>query len=130
MFDDYDEQLHTVFKYFSKNQNAESSITEDVTLFVSDMLNVLTKCKIIDPKVDVNQEDAVKIIEMFYAKGSRLHDKLTDEMFLKYYKENPLSIAINREIDAKRKRNAAIKKRREDHEAMIKQLMQSDPEAA
>jgi len=67
---------------------------------------------------------------MFYAKGSRLHDKLTDEMFLKYYKENPLSIAINREIDAKRKRNAAIKKRREDHEAMIKQLMQSDPEAA
>ena len=65
----------------------------------------------------------MKMIEMFYAKGSRLHDKLTDDMFLKYYKENPLSIAINREIDAKKKRNAAIKKRREDHEAVVKQLM-------
>ena len=130
MFDDYDEQLRTVFKYFSKKQNAEAALTEDVTLFISEVLNLLTKCKIIDPKVGVSQEDAVRIVEQFFAKGSRLHDKLTDEQFLKFFRENPLSIAVNREVDAKKKRNAAIKKRREEHEALVKQLMQSDPDAA
>ena len=90
----------------------------------------MTKCKIIDPKVGVSQEDAVRIVEQFFAKGTRLHDKLADEVFMEYYKENPMLIAINREVDAKKKRNAAIKKRRVEHEATLKQLMQSDPEAA
>jgi len=94
---------------------------------ISDVINLLTKCKLIDPKVGINQVEAMAIIEQYYTKGTRLQDKLTDEMFAKFYKENPLSIAVNRETDARKKKNAAIKKRREEHDQHLKQL---DAEAA
>jgi hypothetical protein len=83
---------------------------------ISDVINLLTKCKLIDPKVGITQVEAMAIIEQYYTKGTRLQDKLTDEMFAKFYKENPLSIAVNRETDARKKKNAAIKKRREEHD--------------
>jgi hypothetical protein len=88
---------------------------------------MLTKCKLVDEKLKINQVDAVAIIEQYFTKGTRLQDKLTDEVFAKFYKENPLLIAVNREIDARKKKNAAIKKRREEHELHLKHL---DAEAA
>lgn len=97
-------------------------MTEDVTLVVSEVLNLLTKCKLVDPKLGISQEDALAIIEQYYSKGTRLVDKTTDEMFAKFYKENPMAILVNREIDARKKKNAAIKKRREEHEHGLKQM--------
>lgn len=97
---------------------------------VSDVLNLLIKCKLIDEKVGINQEDAIKVIEQYFAKGTRLEDKLAEDNFTKYYRENPMLLAINREVDERRKSNAAKKKRREEHERMMKHLTETDPEAA
>lgn len=69
------------------------------------------------------------MIEQFFSKGTRLEDKLSDEKFTHFYKENPFSIDVNREIDERKKRNAARKKRKEDHDRMVKQLAETEPEA-
>jgi hypothetical protein len=61
------------------------------------MLNLLIKSKLLDEK-SVTTEDTIHIIEKYYSKGERLCDKLTDEEFQKYYKENPLLSSVNREI--------------------------------
>lgn len=116
-FELFDEKLRTVFKYFSKRTCSEASLTEDVTLTVPDVLNLLTKCKLIDPSLDIYNEEALFIIENFHAKGTRLCDKLTDDNFATYFKEHPLAIQVNRDTDARRKRNAALRKRREEHDA-------------
>ena len=94
------------------------------------MINLLTKCKLIDEKVGINQEDAIKVIEQYFAKGTRLEDKLSDDKFAKFYKENPLLLEVNREIDERRKHNAARKKKKDDYERFIKNLMETDSEAA
>ena len=101
-----------------------------MTLLISEVINVLAKCKLIDPKVGITQEDAVKVIEQYFAKGTRLQDKLSDDIFIRYYKENPLLLEINRIIDARRKKNAEIRKRREEHEKMMKKMQEEDPEGA
>ena len=94
------------------------------------MINLLTKCKLIDEKVGIKQEDAIKVIEQYFAKGTRLEDKLSDDKFAKFYKENPLLLEVNREIDERRKHNAARKKKKDDYERFIKNLMETDSEAA
>jgi|LakMenE18May11ns_1017448.scaffolds.fasta_scaffold9463046_2 hypothetical protein len=73
---------------------------------------------------------AIKVIEQYFAKGTRLEDKLADEKFTKFYKENPLLLEVNREIDERRKHNAARKKRKDDYDRLIKNLTETDPEAA
>ena len=118
-----------MFKYFSSKQASEASLTEDVTLLISEVINVLAKCKLIDSKVGITQEDAVKVIEQYFAKGTRLQDKLEHDLFIRFYKENPLLLQINREIDARRKKNADIKKRRDEHDKMLKKMHEEDPEA-
>jgi hypothetical protein len=69
VFEEYDEKLHTVFKYFSKKAHAAPALNEDVTLVVTDVLNLLSKCKLLDT---ISQEEAIFVIEQFYARGSRL----------------------------------------------------------
>lgn len=40
MFEEYEQQLKTVFKYFSKKAGADHAMTEDVTLEVADAINM------------------------------------------------------------------------------------------
>ena len=129
-FEAFDEKLRTVFKYFSKKNSSDPTLTEDITLTVPEVINLLTKCKLIDPSLDITQDDAMFIIETFHAKGTRLADKLADEQFATYYRENPMSIQLNRDNDARKKRNAAVRKRKEEYDAEMKTLMATDPDAA
>jgi len=78
IFDEYDHQLRTVFKYFSKRQHAPYSLRQDITLEIADLLILFQKAKLIDcPNAHVNTEDVVAIIERYYTPASRLQDKLT-----------------------------------------------------
>lgn len=108
VFDEFDGPLRTVFKYFSKRQLAPYSIKQDITLEISELLNLLQKSKLIDtPGAHLTTEEVVQIIERYYSPGSRLQDKLTDDKFVKYVQKNPLLLPVNQEIKARNERMAA-----------------------
>jgi len=48
VFEEFDGPLRTVFKYFSKRQLAPYTIRQDITLEISELLNLFQKCKLID----------------------------------------------------------------------------------
>ena len=48
VFDEYETNLKTVFKYFSKRGQAEYSLKEDITLEVAEAVNLFQKSKILD----------------------------------------------------------------------------------
>lgn len=96
VFEEFDGPLRTVFKYFSKRQLAPYSIRQDITLEVSELLNLFQKCKLIDsPGSHVTTEEIIQIIERYYTPGTRLCDKLTEDKFCTYVKENPLLLPVN-----------------------------------
>ena len=47
------------------------------------------------------------MIEKYYTPGSRLQDKLTEEKFALYVRENPLLLPVNQEIKSWTERMAA-----------------------
>lgn len=51
-------------------------------------------------------EEVVEIIERFYSPNTRLQDKLTDDKFSIFLKENPLLLPVNQEIEDWKKRMA------------------------
>lgn len=71
VFEEYEQQLKTVFKYFSKKAGAEQDLTEDVTLEVAEAINMFQKSKIIDGTL-VTIEAFVQILERYYTPGTRL----------------------------------------------------------
>ena len=58
------------------------------------------------PNAHVNTEEVVAIIERYYTPGTRLQDKLTEDKFSAYVKQNPLLLAVNREFEEWKKRMA------------------------
>ena len=75
---------------------APYSLRQDITLEVSELLNLLQKSKLIDaPTSHISTEEVISIIERYYTPGSRLQDKLTEEKFSTYVKENPLLLPVN-----------------------------------
>lgn len=99
VFEEYEGPLRTVFKYFSKRQLAPYSIRQDITLEVTELLNLFQKSKLIDaPSSHVTTEEVISIIERYYTPGTRLNDKLTEDKFSTYVKENPLLLPVNQEI--------------------------------
>ncbi len=72
------------------------------------MLNLFQKSKLIDaPNSHVTTEELIGIMERYYTPGTRLSDKLTEDKFLSYVKENPLLLPVNQEIEAWKERMAA-----------------------
>ena len=58
------------------------------------------KAKLIDgPNSHVSTEELIAIIERYYTPGTRLQDKLTDDKFALFIKNNPLMLPVNREVE-------------------------------
>lgn len=69
---------------------------------------MLQKSKLIDaPNSHVTTEEVIAMIERYYTPGTRLNDKLTEDKFQVYVKENPLLLPVNQEIEAWKARMAA-----------------------
>mmetsp|Transcript_24999 Transcript_24999/g.31227 ORF Transcript_24999/g.31227 Transcript_24999/m.31227 type:complete len:293 (+) Transcript_24999:1609-2487(+) len=108
VFEEYETQLRTVFKYFSKRQRAPYSLRQDITLEVADVLTLFQKAKLIEaPGAHVTTEELIAIIERYYTPGTRLQDKLTEDKFGVFVKENPLLLAVNQEFEDWKVRMAA-----------------------
>jgi len=108
VFEEYETQLRTVFKYFSKRQHAPYSLRQDITLEVADVLTLFQKAKLIEaPGAHVTTEELIAIIERYYTPGTRLQDKLTEDKFGVFVKENPLLLAVNQEFEDWKVRMAA-----------------------
>ena len=105
MFEEYEQQLKTVFKYFSKKAGADHAMTEDVTLEVADAINMFQKAKIIDGNL-VTIEAFVQILERYYTPGTRLEDKLDQKNFDEYLAANPLILPVNQDIKSRNERMA------------------------
>ena len=96
--DDYEVPLKSVFKYFSKKQNAAYSLKEDITIDVQELINMLQKAKLLELGTQANHvstEELIKILERYFTPGTRLEDKLTEEKFNAYLKANPLMLKVN-----------------------------------
>lgn len=104
MFDENDEQLRSVFKYFSSKRDSTFSLTEDVTLNLGELLNLFTKAEIIGGKSNsapLTVDELIKVAERYHCVGeTRLEDKLADDKFTAYLKANPLALPVNQEIAA------------------------------
>ena len=102
--------LRSVFKYFSKKQNAAYSLKEDISIDVQELINMLQKAKLLElgnqPNY-VTTEEIIKIVERYFTPGTRLEDKLTEEKFNAYLKANPLMLPVNKEIEEWKQRMAA-----------------------
>ena len=108
IFEEFETPLKVVFKYFSKRQLAPYSLRQDITLAVAEFLNLLQKAKLIDsPSSHLTVEEVIQMIEKYYTPGSRLQDKLTEEKFAQYVRENPLLLPVNQEIKSWTERMAA-----------------------
>lgn len=130
VFDEFEGPLRTVFKYFSKRQLAPYSIKQDITLETSELLNLLQKCKLIEsPDCHLSTEEVISIIERYYSPGSRLQDKLTDDKFQTYVKENPLLLPVNQEIKARNARMAAREAKIEEIERKKAEIAAMDEDA-
>jgi hypothetical protein len=83
-------------------------LRQDITLEVAELLNLFQKSKLIDaPTSHVTTEELIDIIERYYTPGTRLSDKLTDDKFQSYVRENPLLLPVNQEIEEWKERMAA-----------------------
>ena len=130
VFDEYDVPLRTVFKYFSKRQLAPYSIRSDITLEVAELLNLLQKSKLIDaPTSHVTTEEVIAMIERYYSPGTRLQDKLTEEKFSAYVRENPLLLPVNQEIEAWKVRMAQRQAKIEEIEKKKAEVAAMDEDA-
>ena len=69
------------------------------------------------------------MIEKYYTPGSRLQDKLTEEKFAQYVKENPLLLPVNQEIKSWTERMAARQAKIEDIERQKAEIEQMDEDA-
>ena len=83
-----------MFKYFSKRGKAEYSLQEDVTLDVSEAINLFQKSNILDG-TKVTTEDFIKVLERYYTPGTRLEDKLDEKNFTELLAGNPLLLPVN-----------------------------------
>jgi len=69
-------------------------LKEDITLDVTEVINLLTKSNILDEK-KLKSHDVIEIIEKYFTPGQRLKDKLQAENFKSYAKKNPLLLPVN-----------------------------------
>ena len=115
MFDEYENNLKQVFKYFSKKGKAPYSLKEDVTLEVQECINLFQKSKILDG-TQVTTEDFIKIVERYYTPGTRLEDKLDENNFTELLASNPLMLPVNQEIKARNERMEERQRRIDDLE--------------
>ena len=94
------------------------------------MLNLFQKCKLIDqPTSHVTTEEIIQIIERYYTPGTRLCDKLTEDKFCTYVKENPLLLPVNQEIEDWKARMAARQAKIEEIERKKAEVAQMDEDA-
>ena len=112
VFQQFEVQLRTVFRYFSKkNQQQDKKkgsaaifgLKEDVTLDVTEVINIFEKSNILDHK-KLETHQLIEVIEKYYTPGFCLKDKLTQDKFRVYARANPLLLPVNMEIDARKKR--------------------------
>lgn len=121
VFEAYDSQLKQVFKYFSSKSSKTSTFGQlDITLTVGDLLNMLTKCKLIREDEDVENTGAlphneiVQIIERYYASEDKLETRLNPDNFNDYIKHNPMLLLSNQKAAAKKERESARLKRQQE----------------
>lgn len=81
------------------------------------------------PGAHVSTEEVVAIIERYYQPGSRLCDKLTDDKFTIYVKENPLLLPVNQEIKARKERMDARQAKIEEIERMKAEVAAMEEDA-
>mmetsp|Transcript_16955 Transcript_16955/g.12040 ORF Transcript_16955/g.12040 Transcript_16955/m.12040 type:complete len:187 (+) Transcript_16955:1533-2093(+) len=121
VFEAYDSQLKQVFKYFSSKSSKSSTLGQlDITLTVSDMMNMLSKCKLLNHESSasvsgtVSSTEVIQIIERYYAKEDKLETRLNPENFHEYIKQNPMLLVSNQKAAAKKEREAAKLKRQQE----------------
>jgi len=111
-FVEFDNELRTVFKYFSKKQKNQNSanalfLQEDITLDLSELINLFSKAKLIGSKQNyLLTEDLIQIVERYYAPDKTLAAKLNEAKFQEYARKNPMLLKVNQEIEARKQRVA------------------------
>ena len=92
VFNEYEDQLKKLFKFFSKKGRGSSFGVEDITLEVEDMISLFRKCEILEDGI-LSLEDVISSIEKYYQPISKLSYKLTNEQFQLFIKNNPLFLS-------------------------------------
>lgn len=67
---------------------------EDVTLDVTEIINLLQKSNLLDEK-KLKTHEVIEIMEKYYTPGQRLKDKLNIDNFKTYARQNPLLLPVN-----------------------------------
>jgi len=126
VFVQYEEQLRIVFKYFCKRASSAKQaaggpagifgLKEDVTLDVTEIINLLQKSNLLDEK-KLKTHEVIEIIEKYYTPGQRLKDKLEADNFKTYARQNPLLLPVNQEIASRRARVEQARKDVEEAKA-------------
>ena len=104
VFDEYEEQLRQIFKFFSKRGKSASFGIEDVTLEVDDLINLFKKTDLLDGN-KLMLQDLIAAIEKYYAPETKLEYKLQEQNFQTFLKNQTLqkSQQAQRELEASKK---------------------------
>ena len=99
IFDDYGEQLHKVFEFFSAKSKPPANVFNgrwDITIKINELLDMLRKANLLDGKTtDLELHEVIFMIEKYYDPTQTLKTKLAKERFDEYIAANPLLLRVN-----------------------------------
>ena len=76
VFNDNDESLQEIFKFFSKKDRKTLAGTQDITWTYEDVVQFCKRCNLFDEEQNFTLSDLIQIIEKFYAPDCQLKPKL------------------------------------------------------
>jgi hypothetical protein len=78
-------------------------LQKDVTITISDLMNMMKKAKILDTD-RLSIVELIEVVEKYQANdtGHRLSEKLSETNFRGYLKSNPKALKINVEVQARK----------------------------
>ena len=89
IFQEYNEPLMNVFKFFSSTANRVKNGRSDVTIQVVELLDLLRKANLVDNKnTDVTTEDVIHMVEKYFDPASTLKSKVGVDKFKTYLSEH------------------------------------------
>jgi len=90
VFEDYCEELESVFSFFAKKNNVVKNGMRDCTLQVNELLEMLRTANFFDGKIaDLTIEEVIHLVEKYYDPSTTLANKLSKESFKAYLGANP-----------------------------------------
>jgi hypothetical protein len=115
VFDEYCEELNSVFNHFSKTCGHIKNGRKDTTLSIDELFDMLRKANLLGDATDLKVEDVIYMIERYYAPQNTLMTKLDQEHFDAYIAENPLLLKANQVAAAKEEARRLAEKQRQEN---------------